>query len=311
MNSNLKSFKFLIVVLPFTFLLLNLSCAVRHAATAVTADILTKGMVEVETEQDTFVAKETALPLLKIVEVLHMGNPADKKFLGLLTKVYGNYAFGFAELEAMKCHPPLPSGERAGVRGCSDDWTARAKRFYFKGMNYGIKTLSSGSTNIANMPISKVEKYLKGYSKTAAADLFWTAFAWGSYINMNRDDIAVTADLPRVQALVDRVIAVDPEFMCGVAHAFKGALLVANPFLTGSKPETAKPYFEKAIGMCDGNFLMTKVMYAEWYQKAVGDKAGFKKTLDDVIAADGSKLPPHRLANELAKERAALLMKLK
>ncbi len=251
-----------------------------------------------------------------------MGNPSDKKFLGLLTKIYGNYAFGFAEVEVMNCstiHPPLPfrqkaggqAGERVGVRGCSDDWSSRAKRFYFKGMISGIKTLSSGGDNIAEMPLPKVEKYLKGYSKTAAADLFWTAFCWGSYINMNRDDIAVTADLPRVQALVDRVIEVDPNFMCGVAHAFKGALLVANPFLTGSKPEVAKPYFDKAASMCDGNFLMTKVMYAEWYQKAVGDKEGFKKTLDDVIAADASKLPPHRLANELAKERAALLLKSK
>lgn len=197
----------------------------------------------------------------------------------------------------------------AHPEGCYSDNMLRAKRFYFKGMISGIKTLSSGGDNIAEMPLPKVEKHLKGYSKTAAANLFWTAFAWGSFINMNRDDIAVTADLPRVQALVDRVIEVDPEFMCGVAHAFKGALLVANPFLTGSKPEVAKPYFEKAIGMCDGNFLMAKVMFAEWYQKAIGDKAGFKETLEGVIAADGSKLPPHRLANELAKERAELLLR--
>jgi hypothetical protein len=53
---------------------------------------------------------------------------------------------------------------------------------------------------------------------------------------------------------------------------------------------------------------MTKVMYAEWYQKAVGDKAGFKKTLEEVIASDASRLPQHRLANELAKERAGLLI---
>jgi hypothetical protein len=261
-------------------------------------------MVEVETEEDVFIAKESAVPLLKVLVVLDMGDPTNKRFLGLLAKTYGNYAFGFAELEAINAR----GAERNTAK--ADEWLARAGRFYEKGKDFGIAALSAGGKKISDIPLDKFNARLKKFSKKDVEPLFWTAFDWGSFINMNRDDIAVTADLPRVSALVDRVMELDPDFMCGIAHAFKGALLVANPFLTGSRPEVAKPHFEKAVAMCDGNFLMSKVMYAEWYQKTVGDNSGFKKTLEDVAGADASKYPRQRLANELAKERARALLKM-
>ena len=285
----------IILLLASCFLLLS-SCALRKPATAITADTLTRGMIAVESESDVFVARESALSLIKILDVLHYGNPKNKKFLGLLAKAYGNYAFGLAELEGMK--------------GGAEEWISRAKRFYAKGRDYGIAALSTGKTSIAEIPLNKFEKNLKRFSKKDVPTLFWTAFSWGSYINMSRDDIVAAADLPRVQALVDRALELEPEFQCGVTYAFKGALLAGNPFLTGSKPEMAKPYFEKALDACNGAYLMTKVMYAEWYLNTIGDKVAFKKALEEVITADASVLPQQRLANELAKERARMLFRI-
>lgn len=289
-----------------TCVLVFSSCAVRNAATAITADILTRGMVEVETEEDIFVAKEAALPLLKVVEVLHRGDPANRGFLSLLAKVYGNYAFGFAEAEVLKLSS-LQDGKLSELK--TDEWKKRVKRFYAKGRDYGIAALSRGKQTIADKPLPQFEKYLKKFGKKDTETLFWTAFDWGSYINMSRDDIAATADLPRVQAMVDRVLVINPEFQCGVTYAFKGALLAGNPFLTGSKPEAARPYFDKALSACNGAYLMTKVMYAEWYLKTIGDKAAFRKALEDVVSADAAALPNQRLANELAQERAGLLLR--
>lgn len=283
----------LLLILCFIF---N-SCSLRKPATAITADTLTRGMVAVETESDLFVASESALTLIKILDVLHYGDPKNKKFLGLLAKAYGNYAFGFAELEGMK-HPN------------DKEWFPRAKNFYSKGRDYGIAALSSGKQSIADIPLDKFEKHLRKFGKKDVPALFWTAFNWGSYINMSRDDITVASDLPRVQTIVDRVIEIQPDFQCGTACAFKGALLAGNPLITGGRPEVAKPYFEKALLSCNGAYLMNKVMYAEWYARAVGDKKLFNDTLNDVISAEASALPEHRLANELAKERAKELAQI-
>lgn len=281
------------------FLLFLASCAVRKPVTAVTADILTRGMIEVETEESAYVAGETSLPLLKIAEILHTGDPKNKKFLALLAKISGNYAFGVAEINSLKTKT-----EKSEI-----NWDGKARHYYEKGKNYGVAALSRGKESIADIPMDKFEKRIERFKAKDAETLFWTAFNWGSHINLNRDDILLAADLPRVQMLVDRVIDVDPEFMCGSAFAFKGALLAANPFLTGSKPEVARPYFEKAIEKCGGKFLMTKVMCAERFYKVIGDGDGFKKMLGEVVASSTADLPRYRLSNELAKERAKLLLK--
>ncbi|MBI2342197.1 MAG: hypothetical protein HYU98_05640, partial [Deltaproteobacteria bacterium] len=70
---------FSIMLLASCFLLLS-ACSLRKPATAITADTLTRGMAAVETEEDVFVAEESALSLIKILDVLHYGDPKNEKF---------------------------------------------------------------------------------------------------------------------------------------------------------------------------------------------------------------------------------------
>lgn len=283
----------LILLLVFCFLL-SASCSLRKPATAITADMAVRGMSAIESEDDLYVAKEAALPLIKMLEVLYRSDPSNKKLLGLLAKVYGNYAFGFAELEAMK------NGDKS--------WGERAVNFYGKGKDYGIKALSSGKNDFDKVPMNELPAVLRKFGKKDSSKLFWTAFDWGSYINLKRDDITEAANLPRIEAMIDRVIEIDPWFNCGSAYAFKGAIIAGNPLRNGGRPETAEPYFQKAFEACDGKFLMNRVMYAEWYLRNMNDEATFKSTLAGVISADAALLPSQRLANELAKERARVLL---
>ncbi len=278
-------------------------CSIRKPVTAITADISARGMVAMERESDLFVAKESILPLVKIVEVLHYGYPTDRKFLGVLAKTYGNYAFGFAEVEAIR------DSNKSGGDIRENEWYKRAKRFYRKGKDFGLKSLSKKG-NLDKISLNKFQKKIKRYGKKWTDTLFWTAFDWGSLINMSRDDILEASNLPRVQAMVDRVIELDPEFQCGVAYAFKGAMIASNfvKLSADSGREEARSYFKKAMNSCDGNYLMNKVMYAEWYLAAVGNHALFRDTLNSVLSADASLLPEQRLANEIAKERATLLL---
>ncbi len=298
------------ILLLTSYLLLLSSCSLKKPATAVTADIATSGMAAVESEEDLYIAKESSLPLIKVVEVLSYGDTGNKKFQALLAKVYGNYAFGFGEIELLKCRSDTHTSPLLKGGSCSE-WTERVKRFYMKGKESGIRSLSSGKNNIATMPMPEFQKYLNKFDKKRMNALFWTAFDWGSYINMKRDDIIEAANLPRVEAMVDRVIDIDPEFNCGSANAYKGAMIAGNPLRNAGKPEAAKPYFEKAMASCGGNYLMNKVMYAEWYLKNINDGASFKAALKEVLEADASLLPSQRLANELAKERAGLLLNSK
>ena len=293
----MTSKKLLLIFLGCSFFLFGQACGLKHAATSITAGVIKDGMPAVETEEDVFVAKETSLPLIKTLEVLGYGDSKNKEMQFLLSKSYGNYAFGVAELEAMK--------EKGASR---DEWLVRAKRYYAKGLTAGLTATANGKSRLNDVTQKEFESVVKKIDKKSAEKFFWLAFNWGQTINLNRDDISIVADLPRVEMIVDRVAEVAPDFQCGIANAFKGALIASNPLRTGSNPEAAKPYFEKALAQCDGKYLLSKVMFAEWYATAAGDTKLFKETLNEVVAASAADLPRYRLAGEIAKVRASLLL---
>ena len=53
---------------------------------------------------------------------------------------------------------------------------------------------------------------------------------------------------------------------------------------------------------------MIKVLMAQFYAVQVQDKDLFRKLLQEVVEADATVLPEQRLANEVAKKRASVLL---
>ncbi|MEZ4286780.1 MAG: TRAP transporter TatT component family protein [Polyangiales bacterium] len=53
--------------------------------------------------------------------------------------------------------------------------------------------------------------------KADAERLLWAGYAWGSYINMSKDDMAAVADLDFAKALFERSVELDPtqHLRCG------------------------------------------------------------------------------------------------
>ena len=137
--------------------------------------------------------------------------------------------------------------------------------------------------------------------------LFWTSFNWASYLNLHLDDPATIADLPRIEAMIDRVIELDPGFYYGSAHAFKGVIAAMRPKMLGGKPELAEGEFKAAMAAAP-DYLMTRVLFAQYFARQQQNAELFRSELDEVAAADAAKLPAQRLANELAKRRAKLLI---
>ena len=63
--------------------------------------------------------------------------------------------------------------------------------------------------------ITTFREAVKTFSKDDVPAIFWTAFSWGSYINITRTDVAGLADLSKVQALIEFVAEKDPLFYHG------------------------------------------------------------------------------------------------
>lgn len=262
------------------------------------ARIASDGLSAMESEDDLWIAKESIVPLTKVMEVFDKGNPRNRRFSSLMAEVYGNVAFGFFEPR----HMAAPDEEK-GV------WLQRMKKYYSRGYESGMDSLKKRFGKSVVGPIAGFEKAISRARRKDIRLLFWTAFNLINLINLSRDDIKSIADLPKASVMIDRVIELKRDFGCGSALAFKGALLASRPKMLGGNPEEAVKFFEEAINIKDGKYLMTKVMYAEWYAIPMGHKVFAKKLLNDVIGSDVSDFPEQALANNLAKERAGILLK--
>jgi hypothetical protein len=282
--------------------LLHPGCGMKKMATKVIGDVSTGGIIAVESESDVAFARESLPALIKTLEVLRHGNPKDAKANALLSRAYGTFTFGFVE-EDLLSSPEGDPRHQASL--------ARAKEFYRRGREYGIASLAAtgGMKAAFKSPFPEFKKAISSLGKKHVPALFWTSFNWANWININRDDPMAVVDLPRIQAMVDRVIELDPDYYYGSAHTIRALLAASRPEMLGGDLDLADREIEAAI-KASPDYLMTKVMCAQYVARQKNDRALFKGMLGDVGSADAAALPEQMLANELAKRRAKILLSL-
>jgi hypothetical protein len=136
-------------------------------------------------------------------------------------------------------------------------------------------------------------------------------YAFGSalagWIQARSDDWNAIAELPRVTAIMQRVIELDETYQQGVAHLYLG---VTNTLLSpalGGKPEVGREHFEQAIRLSNGQDLTVKVLYARHYARLVFNRELYERLLQEVISADPI-VPDLTLGNMLAQQQAKELL---
>ena len=150
------------------------------------------------------------------------------------------------------------------------------------------------------------------FGKVAAADtntelMYVLAGAWSGYLQANSEDWGAIADLPKIQALLERVVALDPTHDSGQAWTYLGVINSLRPEAIGGKPAEGRKDFEKAIELSGGRNLYAKTLFAEFYARLVFDQELHDKLLNEVLAAD-PVAPGFTLMNVLAQERAKKLL---
>ena len=133
--------------------------------------------------------------------------------------------------------------------------------------------------------------------------LYALASAWAGYVQTHSDDMAAIADLPKLQALLERVVALDPNHDHGQAYVYLGVLNSLRPESVGGKPELGRKYFEQAIAISGGHNLYAKTLMAQYYARLVFDQELHDRLLTEVLAAD-PKSPGFTLTNTLAQALA-------
>lgn len=252
------------------------------------AGIMDYGFEAFNEESDTQLAKEGLGSNLKLIEALIKGDPDNEKLLIYASQGYNAYALAFVE----------------------DDSVERARPLYLRGRDYALRILmqKSGFKSGMNGDLESFQKAVGSLTKEDVPAAFWTAFGWGSYINVSRTDPGAIAELPRAEALMDFVRRTDSSYYYGGAHLFLGTIEGTMPAVLGGRPEKAKQYFETSLSIGGGKFLMTYVYYAKTYAVQVQDQQLFESLLAKVIDAPVDILPSAKFPNAVAKQKARRLL---
>lgn len=137
--------------------------------------------------------------------------------------------------------------------------------------------------------------------------LFTLAQAWMTRIRANPDDLDAMADLPRVRALLERLLELDPEGQGGAVHMFLGVIASIREAAMGGDPEPARRLFERALQISERKSLMFHVAYARAFAAATGDEELYRRLLEEVLAAE-PRQPGRTLMNAIAQEEARTLL---
>lgn len=241
------------------------------------------------TEESDLQFAEQALPgNIKLLEVMLKNDPENERLLKLCAEGYASYALGFVE----------------------DVDVERARVFYLRGRDYGLRILEQDTElkRALNGPVDELKAALAKKSKDNVPAVFWTAFAWGGYLNITLTDPEAIAAIPKLEAMMNFVLEKDSTFYYGGAHLFLGTLYGSRSKFLGGDPEKSRSHFEAALRLNAGKFLMTHVYYARSYAVQTLNDSLFVHLLTHVEDTPLDILPNFRLGNAIAKKKAKMLL---
>ena len=137
--------------------------------------------------------------------------------------------------------------------------------------------------------------------------LYAYAVGWLANLQATSADWTAVAELPWVQAVLERTLELDETHEHGAVHGYLGILNSLRPPALGGKPDIARQHFERAIELSEGRDLAIKVEYARRYARLVFDQELHDRLLTDVLNAP-AEAPGFTLFNVLAKQEAQSLL---
>jgi hypothetical protein len=236
--------------------------------------------------QDDPLLVESGVPAyLLLLDGLISQNPDNVALLTAGAQLFALYGSRFA--------PP----ERAAAL------TAKARR-------YGARGICLAHAPACAWQEGDYTRFVAELGDVGAKDigpLYSYAVSWLSNLDATSEDWTAVAELPWVEAVLERALALDETYENGALHGYLGILNSLRPPALGGKPDVAKEHFERALELSSGRDLSIKVEYARRYARLVFDQELHDRLLTEVLSAP-TDAPLYTLFNVLAKQEAQTLL---
>lgn len=243
---------------------------------------------------------KAAIPFgLKTIEALLEKSPNDAALLLAAASGFTQYAYAFVQEDAER--------SEATSRPAAQHGLARARRLYVRARNYGWRGLEVAHPGFASIFAKDRAAAVALLGKRDVALLYWTAAAWAAQISISKDDLALVADLPTMESLMNRALMLDESFDYGAIHEFYIAYDGGRSEATGGSAVRAKQHFDRVMELCAGKKVSPLVTYAEVISVQTQNRKEFEALLDRALAVDVNEDLRFRLVNVMAQQRARWL----
>lgn len=276
-------------------------CSIQRYAINSLGDMLASGDSIYASDDDPELIAE-ALPFgLKLIEGLLAEQPEHPELLLAAARGYVLYAYAFVAIPAERLQQQDVAAARA-MRQRARDLLLRAHGYAQRRLALDSPGLGAALRADPTAAVASVGRAPRG----DVAPLYWTAAALGLAISASRNEPALLARLPEVEALLARALAVEESWNAGALHEFALALTAARP--GGSDPAALAAHFGRALELSGGRRAALFVAYAEADAVRRQDRAAFVELLERALAVDVDAYPEERLLNVIARERAQWLL---
>lgn len=261
-------------------LLATQACSVRQYALNTIGDALASGGDTYASDADIELVGAATPFGLKTIESLLAEVPEHKGLLLAAARGFTQYAYVYVHA------PAEVVMDRDVAAGYAQ--LARARALYLRARDYGQRGLREDAEDVAL--------------------LYWTAVAWAAAVSLSKDDPAMLATLPQVDALVRRAQKLDPDFDHGALHTFLIGYEMSRPDAATGAEARARAHFERAVKLSGGQQAGPYVSLAASVCVDTRARREFEAMLRVALAVDPDARPEWRLANLVMQRRAARLL---
>lgn len=289
-----------IALLALVLSILTPGCSLKKFAANQAGNALSGTGTVFAADDDPELVKDAAPFSLKLMESVLASTPEHRGLLLSASSGFAQYAYAFVEQEADVTAVNDFEGGRAKY--------ARAKRLYLRARDYGLRGLTVDHRNLRAELSRDPRQALKRTTRDEVPLLYWTAASWGKAIGLSKDDPELLADLPIVEALIDRALELDENFDRGALHSMLISYEMIRPRGTGEPADRARKHFQRAVQLSEGKTAGPYLALAEAVSLPAQNRAEFQKLLEQALAINPDEYPEQRLVNLVMQKRARWLL---
>lgn len=280
------------------FLLLS-SCSPKKYAINKLGDALAGTGTTFAADDDPELIRSAVPFSLKLVESLLAESPRHEGLLLAAARGFTQYAYAFVQEDADEAEDT--------DRARATTLRARAARMYVRARNYGLRGIEVKHKDFTARLKANPKEAVRELKKADVEMMYWTTLSWAAALSASHD-IMMLPEIPRFEALADRVMELEENFEEGAIHTF---LITYEMSRLSPKPDRfaiAKSHFDRNMALAADHQAGPLVTYAESVLVAQKDKAGFDEMLRRALRVDVNKWPEHRQLNLVMQRRARWLL---